>query len=116
MWRRAPQMFQLFRRRFGCESRPPTAHEIAPARASRRKPSSSIFRSTGPAPLPKVTGEGHSEDDWSEWESSMMELDSQMQSLPESARVYEKEASSRYTRPSPLANDEDETFGKVGKN
>jgi hypothetical protein len=110
-------MLQFLKRLFGRESSTatPTAKDIARARAAKRKPTPSSFRSTGPAPLPKVTGEGHSDDDWSEWESSMMELDSQLQDLPESARVYEKEANSRYTRPSPL-QEEDDTFGKVGKN
>jgi hypothetical protein len=109
------QLVQFLKRLFGRDSSAPTAEDIARARASKRKPRSSSFRSTGPAPLPEVMGEGHSENDWSEWESSMMELDSQMQSLPESSRVYEKEAGSRYTRPSPLTEEED-TFSKVGKN
>ena len=108
-------MLQFFKRMFGRESTP-TAQELARQRAARRKPASSnAFRSTGPAPLPHVTGEGDSEQDWSEWESSMMTLDSQMQDLPESARVYEKEGGGRYTRPAPLAGSED-SFGKVGKN
>src|SRR6478672_6183918 len=108
-------MLQFLKRLLGRESSEPTAKDIARARAARRKSSSSSFRSTGPAPLPKVTGEGHSEDDWSEWESSVIELDSQMQGLPESARVYEKGSESRYTRPGAL-NEDDDTFGKVGKN
>jgi hypothetical protein len=108
-------MLQFLKRLFGRESSTPTAQEIARARASKRKAPAPSFRSTGPAPLPEVMGEGHSEDDWSEWESSMMGLDSQMQQLPESARIYEKESSSRYTRPAPLV-EEDDTFSKVGKN
>ena len=109
-------MIQIFKRLFGGGSATPTAQELARARAAGRRPASSAaFRSTGPAPLPQVTGEGDSEQDWSEWESSMMTLDSQMQDLPESARIYEKEGGSRYTRPAPLSG-QDETFGKVGKN
>src|SRR4051812_15235449 len=108
-------MLQFLKRLFGRESSAPTAQEIARARASKRKSPAASFRSTGPAPLPEVMGEGNSEDDWSEWESSMMGLDSQLQQLPESARIYEKESSRRYTRPSPLT-EEDDTFSKVGKN
>jgi len=93
-----------------------SAEEVARRRAARRKSSGSReVSSTGPASLPEVTGEGNSQDDWSEWESSMMELDSQLQDLPETARIYEKEASNRYTRPAPLDADTD-TFGGVGKN
>jgi hypothetical protein len=111
-------MMQFLKRMLGRESSTPSASEIARARAARRKPASSppsTFRSTGPAPLPQVMGEGDSEQDWSEWESSMMSLDSQMQDLPESARVYEKDARAAATRPAPLAAEED-AFGKVGKN
>jgi len=94
----------------------PTAEEIARARAAKRKSRTShSLNNTGPSPLPQVTGEGNSQEDWSEWESSMMGLDSQMQDLPDSARVYEKESSGRYTRPAPL-NEPEDTFGKVGKN
>lgn len=107
-------MLQFLKRLFGRDSPAQTAQDVARARAARRKPSSASFRSTGPAPLGNIV-EGDSEQDWSEWESSMMTLDSQLQDLPESARVYEKEGSGRYTKPAPLAPDDD-TFGKVGKN
>lgn len=109
-------MFDWMKRLIGSSSDDgtPSAQAIARARAARRKKNAAIGP-TGPAPLPEVTGEGNSHDDWGEWESSMMELDSQMQDLPETARVYEKEASNRYTRPAPLTDDTD-TFGAVGKN
>lgn len=94
----------------------PTAEEIARARAEKRRGKRpNVHANTGPTPLPQVHGEGNSESDWSEWESSMMGLDSQMQGLPDSARVYEKEGSNRYTQPAPLDQQED-SFSKVGKN
>jgi hypothetical protein len=107
-------MFEWFKRLLRRDGAP-TAQEIARARASRRRGSAAAYRSTGPAPLPKVTGEGNSQDDWSEWESSMMGLDSQMQDLPQTARIYEKESLSRYSRAAPLTEEED-SFGKAGKN
>ncbi|HEY8047993.1 MAG TPA: hypothetical protein VIE63_02390 [Ramlibacter sp.] len=110
-------MFEWLSRLFKPKGEPPVS-EIARARAARRKTSASSGHhraQTGPAPLPEVMGEGNSQEDWSEWESSMMGLDSQMQHLPESARIYEKEAEHRYTKPAPLVDDKD-TFGKVGKN
>jgi hypothetical protein len=109
-------MFDWVKRLMGGDDDRLSAQEIARRRAARRKPSAARdIKPTGPAALPQVTGEGNSQDDWSEWESSMMELDSQLLDLPESARVYEKEASNRYTRPAPLDDDTD-TFGAVGKN
>jgi hypothetical protein len=92
----------------------PSAQDLARDRAMRRKPARR-FRPTGPAPLPEVMGEGNSQDDWSEWESSMMELDSQMLDTPESARIYEKEADSRYSQAS-LTPEQDDVFGSARKN
>jgi hypothetical protein len=100
-----------------------------PAPPPRRKPRSSSssrkpartpdhFESR-PAPIPGVVAEGNSESDWSEWESSMMELDSQMGELAPSSQVYEREGKNRYTRPAPLVddtNDAKDTFGNVTKN
>jgi hypothetical protein len=107
------KMFDLIKRLVGRDSAQ-SAEDIARERAKRRK-SSTRYRATGPAPLPQVTGEGNSQDDWSEWESSMMELDSQMMDLPETARVYEKEADGRYSRAAPLAPEAD-AFRAAGKN
>ncbi|HUR88881.1 MAG TPA: hypothetical protein VMZ74_07340 [Ramlibacter sp.] len=108
-------MFEWFKRLLRRDAAP-TAEEIARARASKRRKPANAFRATGPAPLPMVTGEGNSQDDWSEWESSMMGLDSQMPDMPQSARIYEKESSSRYSRAAPLVDDESDSFGKAGKN
>ena len=113
-------MFEWLKRLVKRRDSEPPVSEIARARAARRKPAAPpVHRTahTGPAPLPEVMGEGNSQEDWSEWESSMMGLDSQMQHLPESARIYEKEAASRYTKPAPLAEAEDkDAFGRAGKN
>jgi hypothetical protein len=58
------------------------------------------------APLPEVIGEGSTEADWSAWEDSMTTLDSQMQELVPSQRVYVRD-----TRPSQL--DELDPFASV---
>lgn len=57
-----------------------------------------------PAPLPQVV-EGNEQTDWALWEDSVMLLDSQMQSLTPSARIYarEKEAPSEYQDVDPFA-------------
>jgi hypothetical protein len=109
-------MFDWVKRLMGGDDETQSAQDSARRRAARRKSATARdIKPTGPAALPEVTGEGNSQDDWSEWESSMMELDSQFVDLPETARVYEKEAANRYTRPAPLEDDTD-TFGGVGKN
>ena len=58
------------------------------------------------APLPEVVAEGNTQADWSVWEDSVMALDSQMQDLPPSNRVYVRD-----TRPSQL--DEIDAFSSV---
>jgi hypothetical protein len=98
-------MFSWFRR----SSKPPERKRKATA-SKRGEP----HVESGPAPLPEVVAEGNSHADWSEWESSMMGLDSQMGDLPPTSTVYEKDASSRYTKPAPLM-DED-AFDRVTKN
>jgi hypothetical protein len=113
-------MFDWLKRLVGGDSVQQEAAELARARAAKRSSRAATsnnhhhLRPTGPAPLPQVVGEGNSQEDWSEWESSMMGLDSQMQHLPETARIYEKD--SRYTRPAPLEDDTPDAFGKAHKN
>ena len=108
-------MFDWLKRLVGRETETPEAIELARARAAKRssRGSSSAVRTT-PTPLPEVLGEGNSQEDWGEWESSMMGIDSQMQDLPEHKRIYEKD--SRYTRPSPLVDDLPDAFGSTRKN
>lgn len=58
------------------------------------------------APLPEVVAEGNTQADWSMWEDSVMALDSQMQDITPSNRVYVRD-----TRPSQL--DEVDAFSSV---
>src|SRR4051794_30839077 len=101
-------MFGWFKRR---------PEPTAPRRKSRssRQPSLPLGDTT-PAPLPEVVAEGNSQSDWSEWESSMMGLDSQMGELTPGSSVYERDSPSRYTKPAPLHEEDDDTFRRVGKN
>lgn len=93
------QMFGWFKR---ASKAPPAAAArrgtapSAPARkdAGARPPP---FLPSGPAALPEVVGEGNTEAEWSQWEDSVMALDSQMQDLVPSQRVYVRD-----TRPSKL--------------
>jgi hypothetical protein len=111
-------MFDWLKRLMSRETGQQEAAELARARAAKRSSRGAASNThqlrTGPAPLPQVVGEGNSQEDWSEWESSMMGIDSQMQHLPETARIYEKD--SRYTRPAPLVDEEPDAFGKAHKN
>jgi hypothetical protein len=108
-------MFDWLKRLMGRETETPEAIELARARAAKRssRGSSSGAVRTVPTPLPEVLGEGNSQEDWGEWESSMMGIDSQMQDLPEHQRIYEKD--SRYTRPSPLVDDLPDAFASARK-
>lgn len=109
-------MFDWLKRLLGREKETPEAIALARARAARRssRGSSSSAVRTAPAALPEVVGEGNSQEDWGEWESSMMGIDSQMHDLPEHQRIYEKD--SRYTRPSPLVDDLPDAFSNARKN
>lgn len=95
------QMFGWFKR---ASKTPPAraaaARRSAAAPAAAKKDAGSRpppFLPSGPAALPEVVGEGNTEAEWSQWEDSMMMLDSQMQDLVPSQRVYVRD-----TRPSKL--------------
>jgi hypothetical protein len=61
------------------------------------------------APLPEVVCEGNTQADWSAWEDSVMALDSQMQDVLPSNRVYVRDS-----RPSQLSQfDEIDAFASV---
>lgn len=97
-------MFDFFRRS-------PKAKAKAAAKAPARKTAPGSTRgpvAADPAPLPQVV-EGNEHSDWALWEDSVMQLDSQMQGLTPSARIYapEKEAPSEYQDIDP--------FAKIGK-
>src|SRR5206468_8255527 len=93
-------MFKWFRR-----SEEPAAPERrsavptpAPAPAARPQPAAARPEPPTPAaPLPEVLAEGNTQADWSAWEDSMTALDSQLQGLLPTNRVYVRE-----TRPSQL--------------
>jgi hypothetical protein len=93
-------MFKWFRR-----AEAPSAP--APAPASRHPPAAARPLPAAPAaPLPEVVAEGNTQADWSAWEDSMAALDSQMQGLMPTNRVYVRD-----TRPSQL--DELDPFAGV---
>lgn len=87
-----------------------TAPQASPARKKRSAPAAAepvvpaAFADT--TPLPEVVGEGNTHADWSAWEDSVATLDSQMQGLLPTDRVYGRDA-----RPSQL--DELDPFSTV---
>lgn len=97
-------MFNFFKR-----SAPPPAKPAA--KPASQKPSSPAQAPVlhEPAALPEVV-EGNEHTDWALWEDSMTVLDSQMQGLTPSARIYErdKETPSQYQDLDP--------FSKISKN
>ena len=93
------------------ESAPPStsAKKETPARRSAAGAAvapalPTAFQDT--TPLPEVLGEGNTQADWGAWEDSMTALDSQLQSILPSDRVYVRE-----TRPSQF--DELDPFASV---
>jgi hypothetical protein len=64
-----------------------------------------------PAALPEVVAEGNTQADWSMWEDSVTTLDSQMQGLAPSARIYVRDE--QETRPSQL--EEADPFAGVSR-
>ena len=83
-----------------------SAGTSAPRPASRRAAAPPFAPSM---PLPEVVAEGNTQADWSQWEDSMTAMDSQMQSLLPSSRIYVRDG--RDTRPSQL--DEVDAFAGV---
>jgi hypothetical protein len=80
-------MFNPFKR-----SAPPPAPKAASAPARRPAPPDR----TEPPPLPDAAAlpdvvEGNEHSDWALWEDSVNVLDSQMQGLTPSARIYERD-------------------------
>ena len=101
-------MLKLFKRWSEASvTRPPAPGADAP----RPRPAASPARTASLLhdPLPEVVAEGNDVTDWSLWEDSVLALDSQMQGLLPSARIYVRD-----TRPSQL-HDVD-AFASVGKN
>lgn len=104
----AVTMFKFFKR----SASPPARPAGKPA---SRPPSSSASAAPAsaaphePAPLPEVV-EGNEHTDWALWEDSMAVLDSQMQELAPSARIYERD------RETPSQVQDLDPFGKISKN
>lgn len=80
----------------------------SPARSASAKRTGSSAEPVAPAPLPEVVAEGNTQADWSVWEDSMTALDSQLQGLVPTDRVYVRD-----TRPSQLADID--PFSSVGR-
>ena len=99
-------MFKLFKR-----SPAPAQPPARPARAPQGKPTAKPPHARAalgdPPPLPEVT-EGNDATDWDLWESSMMSLDSQLQGLTPTQKIYVKDE--------PSAFDDLDAFSRVGKN
>ena len=95
-------MFGWFKRASKAQpAKAQAARRGAAAAETPAKPAAPVrpppFLPSGPAALPEVLGEGNTEAEWSQWEDSVMALDSQMQELMPEQRVYVRD-----TRPSKL--------------
>jgi hypothetical protein len=97
-------MFDFFMRLLVPTAKPPTR----PAKHRSRKRASEPVM-TGAIPVPEVV-EGNDHTDWDLWEDSVNTLDSQMQSLSPSARLYAR-------KPAPPSQFDDvDVYSRVGKN
>jgi hypothetical protein len=97
-------MFEFFKRLFAPAPSPPTRPAKSRSRSSR------AFEPVVPGaiPVPQVV-EGNDHTDWDLWEDSVLALDSQMQSLSPSAKIYASKAT-------PSQYDDLDVFSRVGKN
>jgi len=107
------KMFNLFKRSTAPAAKSPAKNAV---KAAPQKPTSTPEVALpedhqGPAALPEVV-EGNEHTDWALWEDSMTALDSQMQSLNPSARIYEKDK----RIPSQFQELDSDAFSKVNKN
>ena len=96
-------MFDFLKRLVSPAAKPQTR----PAkRRSRKRASEPVM--AGAIPAPEVV-EGNDHSDWDLWEDSVNALDSQMQSLSPSARLYAR-------KPAASQFDDLDVFSRVGKN
>jgi hypothetical protein len=101
-------MFNIFKR-----AAPAPQHAAPqpskPAPSARAAPPAPATQLPDPGPMLEVQ-EGNEQTDWALWEDSVLVMDSQMQGLTPSARIYErvKERPSEYQDLDP--------FGSIGKN
>ena len=105
-------MFNWLKRRSAQPAVAKSARSSAGASASRSAPRRAAPPFAPSMPLPEVVAEGNTQADWSQWEDSMTALDSQMQSLLPSSRIYVRDG--RDTRPSQL-DDVDAFAGVRGR-
>lgn len=107
-------MFTWLKRRTAAPAPQPMRKSVAtpvrtPTRSAPPRPDSSLRhmpRFADTAPLPEVVAEGNTQADWSMWEDSVMAMDSQMQEILPSDRVYVRDA-----RPSQM--DDVDAFASV---
>jgi hypothetical protein len=78
-----------------------------PPQRRRKKRKQDTMDPTEPIPAPEVV-EGNEHSDWDLWEDSVNALDSRMQSLTPSARLYSRSPPSQF--------DDLDPYSKVGKN
>jgi hypothetical protein len=97
-------MFDFFKSLVGLTAKPPAR----PAKRRSKKRASSEPVVAGAIPAPEVV-EGNDHTDWDLWEDSVNALDSQMQSLSPSARLYAR-------KPAASQFDDLDVFSRVGKN
>ena len=76
-------MFEFLKRLVSPDVTPPP-----PGRRKSSKKTSAAAIGHEPAPLPEVT-EGNEHSDWELWEDSVVSLDSRMQGLMPSSRIYD---------------------------
>ena len=86
-------MFNLFKR--SDPAKAPTKAKSKAAAAPAGRPPAGARKDVAPplpehAPLPEVV-EGNEHTDWALWEDSVNVLDSQLQNLTPSARIYERD-------------------------
>lgn len=64
--------------------------QVAPPPRRRKKTGKSTDDATEPAPLMAEVSEGNEHSDWELWEDSVVSLDSQMQGLMPSSKIYDE--------------------------
>jgi hypothetical protein len=98
-------MFNIFKRSAANAAKP----AVKPASRKSTPAATAAPVLAEPVPVPEVV-EGNDHSDWALWEDSMTILDSQIQSLTPSARIYEKE------KQTPSELQDIDAFSNVGKN
>jgi hypothetical protein len=98
-------MLKLFKR-WGGAPVTPTPQSGERAKPRRADATHATYTPAEPLPVPEVVAEGNDHSDWSLWEDSVQAVDSQLQGLVPSTRIYVRD-----TAPSQL--DDLDPFGGV---